>query len=131
MLNKIYSKKKKNFLIISFFFLLIRSNESKVRKKINKKFAKLKIDQIIENNSKIPAIFSKPKKQIVHKKHYVSKYNKFKSEGSEESEEESKESKELVKKNKDHVKLTTENSVPTKVLLKTGEYDVWNAEGMN
>lgn len=113
---------------------MIRSIESKVRKKINKKFAKLKIDQIIENNSKIPAIFSKPKKQNDHKKHYVSKYNKFKSEESEESEEEeSKESKESLvkKKNCDHVKLTTENSVPTKVLLKTGEYDVWNEEGMN
>ncbi|CAG8528439.1 16334_t:CDS:10 [Rhizophagus irregularis] len=88
------------------------------------------LGDVEENNSKIPAIFSKPKKQNDHKKHYVSKYNKFKSEESEEEEsKESKESKELVKKKKsDHVKLTTENSVPTKVLLKTGEYDVWNEE---
>ncbi|CAB4430602.1 unnamed protein product [Rhizophagus irregularis] len=108
-------------------FTIDTLGDVEVRKKINKKFAKLKIDQIIENNSKIPAIFSKPKKQNDHKKHYISKYNKFKSEESEK--EESKESKELVKKkNCDHVKLTTENSVPTKVLLKTGEYDVWNEE---
>lgn len=100
---------------------------SKVRKKI-KKFAKLKIDQIIENNSKIPAIFSKPRKQNDHKKHYVLKYNKVESDESDElvEQEESKESKKSVKKNCDHAKLT-ENSA-SKDLLKTGEYDVWNEE---
>ncbi|CAG8465569.1 4999_t:CDS:2 [Scutellospora calospora] len=78
-----------------------------VKTKIDKKFAKLHIDQVLENHSKIPEVFSKQRPS--YDKKHGSKYNKMTLE-------------KFIKKNQSKNSSDIQSS---EVVKRTGEYDVW------
>ncbi|RIB02229.1 ribosome biogenesis protein Nop53/GLTSCR2 [Gigaspora rosea] len=82
--------------------------DSEVKKKVDKKSAKLHIDQVLENRSKIPGVFSKPRPN--YGKKHTSKYTKMMLE-------------KLAKKN--YIEKNANNTESSDVVMKTGEYDVW------
>ncbi|CAG8515056.1 9672_t:CDS:2 [Acaulospora colombiana] len=83
-------------------FFIDTQGDVEVQKKIKKRLAKLRIDQILESRSKIPPVYSKPLKQ---------KHGKKTSKFTEMSVEKSMQSK-YDKPDKE-------------VVLKSGEYDIW------
>ncbi|CAG8576468.1 36309_t:CDS:2 [Gigaspora margarita] len=82
--------------------------DSEVKKKVDKKSVKLHIDQVLENRSKIPGVFSKPRPN--YGKNNTSKYTKMMLE-------------KLAKKN--YIEKNANNTESSDVVMKTGEYDLW------
>ncbi|CAG8619112.1 10559_t:CDS:10 [Dentiscutata erythropus] len=83
--------------------------DSEVKKKVDKKSAKLHIDLILENRSKIPEVFSKPRPN--YGKNHTSKYAKM--------------MLEKLAKKKNQVGNSANNNESSEIVMKTGEYDVW------
>ncbi|CAG8705363.1 2574_t:CDS:2, partial [Dentiscutata heterogama] len=83
--------------------------DSEVKKKVDKKSAKLHIDLILENRSKIPEVFSKPRPN--HGKNHTSKYSKM--------------MLEKLAKKKNQVGNSANNNESSEIVMKTREYDVW------
>ncbi|CAG8762923.1 9591_t:CDS:10, partial [Cetraspora pellucida] len=84
------------------------TGDHKVKKRLDKKFAKLRIDQVLENRSKIPEVLSKPRPN--YGKNHASKYTKM-----------------MLEKlaGKKHLGENSNNTDSSEDIMKTGEYDVW------
>ncbi|CAI2181051.1 15270_t:CDS:2 [Funneliformis geosporum] len=86
-------------------FTIDTTGDSNIKKKISKRFAKLKIEQILEDRSKVPAIISKTKKQNKNDEHPKIRLEKM--------------TKQINQ---------VQDSTPTEAVLRTVEYDVWDDE---
>ncbi|CAG8442607.1 14039_t:CDS:2 [Acaulospora morrowiae] len=86
-------------------FVIDTKGDAKVQRKLNKRLAKLHVDQVLESRSKLPPVFSKPLKQKYEKKQ-MSQFTKISLD-----------------------KLMQEkHDTPGEVTSKSGEYDVWMQE---